>query len=99
LRSSAGTLTTFDVPGSRGETEPGAISPAGTITGSFFDTAGGQHGFVRATDGTFTTFDPPGSAEPESYTFANGINAAGVITGWYIDPSFIGYGFLRMPTL
>jgi hypothetical protein len=99
LRSSDGTLTTFDVPGSRGETEPGAINLAETVTGNFFDAAGDLHGFVRANDGTFTTFDPPGSAEPDSYTFANGINAAGVITGWYIDPSFIGYGFLRMPTL
>ena len=97
LRSSSGTLTTFDVPGSS-ETEPSAIDAAGTITG-YFGEAKGNHGFVRATDGTFTTFDPPGSAEPESYTFANGINAAGTITGWYIDPSFIGHGFLRIPTL
>jgi uncharacterized membrane protein len=96
LRSSDGTLTTFDVPGAY-QTEPSAIDPAGTITG-YFEEAKGFHGFVRASDGTITTFDPPGSAEPESLTFANGINAAGVVTGWYIDPSFIGYGFLRMPT-
>jgi predicted membrane protein len=99
LRSTDGTFTNFDVPGSNGETEPGAIDPAGTITGIFQSTAGGQHGFVRANDGTFTTFDPPGSAEPSAYTFANGINGAGVITGWYIDPSFIGHGFLRIPIL
>lgn len=36
---------------------------------------------------------------PNSDTMANGINAAGVITGWYIDPSFIGHGFLRIPIL
>jgi uncharacterized membrane protein len=96
-RSRDGTLTTFDVPGSS-ETGPSAIDPAGTITGTFEESRG-IHGFVRATDGTFTTFDPPGSAEPESFTFANGINSGGVITGWYIDPSFLGYGFLRIPTL
>jgi hypothetical protein len=99
LRSRDGTLTTFDVPGSD-QTEPGAIDPAGTTTGSFsFDGSGGLHGFVRANDGTFTTFDPPGSAEPAAFTFANGINPAGVITGWYIDPSDIGHGFLRIPIL
>jgi hypothetical protein len=98
LRSRDGTLTTFDAPGSNGQTDPAAIDPAGTITGSFSD-ASGFHGFVRANDGTFTTFDPPGSAEPAAFTFANGINSAGVITGWYIDPSFIGHGFLRIPIL
>jgi hypothetical protein len=97
LRSREGAITTFDVPGSNGETQPGAIDPAGAITGNFQAVSGGLHGFVRASDGTFTTFDPPGSAEPGSYTFANGINPAGVVTGWYIDPSFIGYGFLRIP--
>jgi predicted membrane protein len=98
LRSRDGTLTTFDVPGSMDQTEPTAIDPAGTITG-YFQEASGLHGFVRANDGTFTTFDPPGSEEPSSLTIANGINPAGVITGWYIDPSFIGHGFLRIPIL
>jgi probable HAF family extracellular repeat protein len=98
LRSREGTLTTFDVPGSMDETLPGAINPAGTITGNFAG-ASGFHGFVRTNDGTFTTFDPPGSAEPASFTFSNGINAAGVITGWYIDQSDIGHGFLRIPIL
>jgi hypothetical protein len=98
LRSSDGTLTTFDVPGAIDQTVPSAIDPAGTITGYFQGTSG-LHGFVRANDGTFTTFDPPGSEEPDSETIANGINPAGVITGWYIDPSFIGHGFLRIPIL
>lgn len=97
LRSREGAITTFDVPGSNGETEPSAIDPAGAITGNFLAVSGGLHGFVRAGDGTFTTFDPTGSAEPSSYTFANGINPTGVSTGWYIDPSFIGHGFLRIP--
>jgi len=35
LRSRDGTLTTFDVPGSMDQTVPGAIDPAGTITGYF----------------------------------------------------------------
>jgi hypothetical protein len=98
LRSRYGTITTFDVPGSMGQTVPTAIDPAGTITG-YFEEAKGFHGFVRANDGTFTTFDPPGSEEPHSETLSYGINPAGVITGWYIDPSFLGHGFLRIPIL
>jgi hypothetical protein len=96
LRARDGTFTSFDVPGSMFQTNPDAINPDGTITGNYQE-AGGLHGFIRANDGTFTTFDPPGSNEPGSLTVANGINPAGVVTGWYIDPSFLGYGFLRIP--
>jgi len=38
-------FTTFDVPGSTG-TAGFAINPAGTVTGVFFDAAGGMHGFL-----------------------------------------------------
>ncbi|MGA2371622.1 MAG: hypothetical protein ABSG11_13240 [Candidatus Korobacteraceae bacterium] len=98
LRSRHGTFTTFDAPGSTGQTLPSAINSAGAITG-FFQEPSAFHGFVRANDGTFTTFDPPGSNEPYSDTQATGISPTGVITGWYVDPSFIGHGFLRIPIL
>ena len=39
----------------------------------------------------FTTFDPPGS----TYTIANSINAAGAITGYYVDAYGYRQGFLR----
>ena len=95
LRARDGTLTTFDVPGAVG-TAATSISPSGAITGLYSE-ARGSHGFLRARDGTFITFDPPGSDEPYSFTIANGIDPAGVIAGWYIDPSFLGHGFLRIP--
>jgi hypothetical protein len=38
-----------------------------------------------------TTIDAPGS----TYTYANGINADGVVTGIYDDASLNAHGFLR----
>ncbi len=49
LRTSDGTFTTFDPPGSV-NTIPNAINPAGAITG-WYDDANGQHGFLRSGDG------------------------------------------------
>jgi hypothetical protein len=48
-------------------------------------------GFVRDADGTFSTFEAPGSVG----TFANSINPAGAITGWYLDANNVYHGFLR----
>jgi hypothetical protein len=42
----AGTITTFDPPGST-FTFPTAINPGGVITGAFTDASGVSHGFVR----------------------------------------------------
>src|SRR5579872_5239545 len=42
---------------------------------------------------TFTAFDPLGS----TFTIADDINAAGVITGFYFDASNVIHGFLRAP--
>jgi hypothetical protein len=51
------------------------------------------HGFLRAPDGAFTTFDAPGG----SSTFANSINPAGAIAGYYdvFTTSIVFHGFLR----
>jgi hypothetical protein len=91
-------IVTFDVPGAQG-TEANAISPDGTITGSYFDSGGLGHGFVRARNGTFITFDPPGvSTVPGLNTAPWGINPAGTTAGWWytnIGPSFFAHGFLR----
>jgi hypothetical protein len=72
------------------------IYASGEITGEYSTAAGWSHGFFRAKDGTIITFDPPGSSEPDAYTFALGVNPSGVIAGWYIDPQFLRYGFLRI---
>jgi hypothetical protein len=50
-----------------------------------------DHGFVRASNGAITTFDPPGSTE----TYAYAINTAQVITGSYVDASYVSHGFVR----
>jgi hypothetical protein len=46
VRARSGTITTFDVPGSTGKLGL-AINPLGVITGTFFDSNGVPHGFVR----------------------------------------------------
>lgn len=95
LRSRDGTLATFDV-GSSTQTQPASINAAGTVTGNYAANTG-FHGFIWDRDGALRTFDPPGSNTTTAFTFANGINSEGVITGWYIDPSFLAHGFIRMP--
>jgi hypothetical protein len=55
---------------------------------------------VRAPDGKFTYFDAPGAgADAASYegTIPLAINAAGGITGAYIDSNWVLHGFLRLP--
>ena len=48
-------------------------------------------GFLRAANGTFTVFDAPDSTG----TFALSINAAGTITGYYVNASNVKQGFVR----
>jgi uncharacterized membrane protein len=102
LRDRDGTFTTFDAPGAVFGTVPLGFNPEGTITGYYTDALGFfgpiDHGFLRTADGTFAAFDPPRSIE----THANAINAAGAITGYYVDLnfpfSFLPFrGFLRAP--
>src|SRR5438094_1562814 len=86
----AQTITSFDAPDSTG-TFPQSINPRGEITGTYIDSGGVQHGFVRDGRGTFTSFDVPGSTG----TFPFGINPAGEITGAYIDSGRLVHGFVR----
>ena len=49
-----------------------------------------------AQPGAIITFDAPGAGTGfDQGTTATGINAAGVITGYYVDPRNIYHGFLR----
>src|SRR5262249_3253852 len=83
-----GTFTTFDVSGV-------AISPDDTITGSY-SAANGLLGFVRDKNGAITSFTAPVPGPGKQfYTVSLGINPAGTITGWYIDPNGVSHGFLR----
>lgn len=101
VRINDGTITTFDGPsalfteiGGNDLFAPGATTPAGAITGTYFDENFVSHGFLRSSDGTLTTIDAPGAVIG---TNAEAINPAGVITGFYFEDSFVGHGFVRGP--
>jgi uncharacterized membrane protein len=72
-----------------------SINQAETITGSYTDAEGAQHGFVRNPYGTITSFDPPRGER----TTATSINDNGVIAGSYFYDwnTQIPQGFLRIP--
>lgn len=96
-RTSSGTFTTFDVPGSTG-TMPFGINDNGVVTGEFLDANQFAHGFVRATDGTFNTFDAPGATFGQySGTIPARINASGTVVGTFQGASGVLHGFLRAP--
>ena len=55
-----------------------------------------MHSFVRDKKGNITTFDPAGAGgSPGQGTFVASINAAGEITGSYIDAGDVRHGFVR----
>ena len=87
-----GRFVTFDPPGST-STTPAGITPDGTITGSYADASGVQHGFLRTPTGRFTTFDPPGSTS----TTPTSISPNGEIVGVYCNSSACApiHGFVR----
>jgi hypothetical protein len=72
-----------------------SIDQAGDITGSYTDSAGVQHGFVRNPYGTLTSFDPPEGKQ----TTATSINDGGAIAGFYQYNAGGGHpvGFIRVP--
>jgi hypothetical protein len=72
-----------------------SIDQAGDVTGSYTDTAGVQHGFVRNPYGTITSFDPPEGKQ----TTATSISDGGAIAGFYQYNAGGGppVGFIRVP--
>jgi hypothetical protein len=87
----------FDPPNSVA-TYPYSVNSTGTVTGSYQDAAGVQHGFLRSPRGTIVAFDAPGAGTGFGQgTLAFSISAAGVVTGFYIDASSVNHGFLRAP--
>jgi uncharacterized membrane protein len=90
-----GGFVTIDPPGST-SSGASAITPDGTIAGSYSDADGVQHGFLRSPSGSFTTFDPPGSIS----TSVNSITPSGGIVGTYCETTadcarFRYHGFVR----
>ena len=74
---SGGSFTTIDMPGA-----------AATVTGIYYDGAGTPHGFVDI-GGSFTSLDIPGASSTEPF----GIDHAGQIVGFYVDPAG-NHGFI-----
>ena len=99
MRERSGAITLFDPPGSV-ITLPGAINSDGLIVGGAFDAHFIRHGFVRSVNGAITTFDVPGAGTTPGSgegTLALGVSSCGLSTGYWIDSSKIGHGFLRYP--
>ncbi len=89
------TFTTINVPLSTFTVAAG-INSFGQIVGSFGDTSGVYHGFLRDKKGNLTTIDDPSAGSPSGQgTYAFGINDFGEIVGEYFDSSGVNHGYLR----
>jgi hypothetical protein len=113
VRAANGTFTPFDPPlvattwtgnGNVG-TQPTSIDSAGDIAGTYTDTNGARHGFLRTVNGTITTFDAPGADAGPCATSGMGALICGTggfamddamdIVGVYVDDNNVSHGFLR----
>lgn len=119
IRSVNGTITSFDVPGAdinpcttgggSGEKICGTffvVSDAvGDLTGSYVDTNGTIHGFLRTAEtGIFTSFDDPNAYASGALNGTLGIainsQTGGIeIAGSYLDANSVFHGFIYMPAL
>jgi len=106
LPAADGTFTMFDVPGAgkgNGQgTFAGSLSPSGgVIAGWYVDATGMSHGFVRAGNGAITEFDVPAAATGPGLgtttSWAQCVNPAGAMTGFYFDQNGAAHGYVRDP--
>jgi uncharacterized membrane protein len=88
-----GSFVSFDAASPPFDTEPVGINPAGVIAGNCQRINQPCGGFVRAQNGSTTLFNPPNTI----LTVVSGINAAGVIAGWYDDVGYLQHAFIRFP--
>lgn len=93
VRQPNGVFASFDAVSPPFFTQPDGINPAGVIAGSCQSPFQKCGGFVRASNGTITLVNPPRTI----LTVVSGINAAGVIAGWYDDVGFLQHAFIRLP--
>jgi hypothetical protein len=99
VRTKQGTFTTFDAPGGgslfpalySNNGPPPSINPAGAIAGTYFDTSGNEHGFLRDKSGAVTTIDAPSAFQTEVLA----INPSGAVAGDYSTPTAVYVGFIR----
>lgn len=106
VRTPDGHFTDFDAPGANsvvGCTCPDGINDLGVVAGYYIDGYSVGHGFLRAPNGTIPTFDAPGACSSDVMACSGGgtypvsINNLGLVTGYYIDATNLGHGFLRTP--
>ena len=72
-----------------------SINTAGDVTGTYADSSGVVHGFVRAASGTITTFSVPGAGTGMLQgTLAITINTAEDVAGTYLDSNSVFHGYL-----
>lgn len=103
LGQSPTSFTSIDAPGAGTGAHQGTIvkgiDAAGDVAGTYIDSLGAFHGFLRAADGTVTTFDIPGAATTAGQgTMVTAINSTGSIAGYFTLPAgqyFDREGFLR----
>src|SRR2546423_1515771 len=89
----AATLVPVTPPAGAAATIVFGINEHNVIAGSYFDSAGVEHGFTGPLNGTYTTFDYGGTS---TGTEPRALNDDGDITGFAADPSFaVGTEFLR----
>lgn len=90
LRTWKGAITVLPDPAPNAvSTEASGINNFGTIVGTFFDTDGGAHGFIRRF-GHSTVFDYPDAVR----TRLNGLNNRGEIAGQWSDADRHQHGFV-----
>lgn len=115
-RAADGTITTFDpanvaiTPAGNTSTwnsgdVPTAIDTNGDIAGSYTDTTGARHGYLRTAAGAITPFDATGAATTPCATSGFGRVACGTIAlgmddamdivGTFFDSNSTACGFLR----
>lgn len=96
VRSTSGTMSTFDAPnagtGKLQGTFPAAINSASTIAGYYVGQDGSPHGFTRDSNGSFTFFDVP---TPSRYTVPMSIDDNADTTGYFGDMNGGLHGFFR----
>jgi hypothetical protein len=92
ILSPAGKFTTFNAPGAG--TIAFSINDDGTVAGLSISAKGIARGLSRAPNGKIVEFAAP-DAGPGTRPSTN--NAAGVITGWYIDKTELNHGFVWTP--
>jgi hypothetical protein len=106
LAADGTSFTMFDAPhagkGSGQGTFAGSLSPSGgVISGWYLDATGMYHSFLRAGNGAITEFDVPAAATGPGLgtetAWAQCVNSAGAITGYYFDKNGAGHGYVRSP--